>query len=446
MQEQNQRLTSGWQAVYQWDEKRSFSRLLSRGPSPVCHCKPFSCKACPGKNDGAQTLTGVENVPRRIAMLPGHALHGTGLQNQMGPGILVSIGERRKFAVQLKICESTNCTLRAWVLQWFKWVLLSWSQKQTRKPIFQCLANKNDSIVWLVDIGLLASRILIRGLSRKPNTMKTCWDIWSRTPTHKSATFGLITKIWFWQLVESKTRTYHGQVGLGRMAGRRGGVEQDWVQKELFAQETSVPCTPQGIEETCHRNFTPEAQTSEILFKPNAGTKPELDPRPITTSFAVFPVYSLNPSKRWRASHRAQQCFADKPCMKWMINFQWLLVYLSASGDEKRLLSCWRTVNQAVVKRGFGSSSGTIGFENCRKTLFLWRTTSSSFCANCPRPATPSCNGPPLNNLPAVSSGFKMGVNIFSLFFASHPTLYILSFYTWSPAFPKNVDCKCSCP
>ena len=40
--------------------------------------------------------------------------------------------------------------------------------------------------------------------------------------------------------VESKTRTYHGQVGSGRPAERPGGVGQDGVPTELFAQETKV--------------------------------------------------------------------------------------------------------------------------------------------------------------------------------------------------------------
>ena len=48
--------------------------------------------------------------------------------------------------------------------------------------------------------------------------------------------------------VESKTRTYHGRVGSGRAAARRGGVGQDWVLTELFAQETRDPRTFQGIE------------------------------------------------------------------------------------------------------------------------------------------------------------------------------------------------------
>ena len=51
-------------------------------------------------------------------------------------------------------------------------------------------------------------------------------------------------------LVESKTRTYHGRVGSGRTAGRRGGVGQGWVLTEFFAQETRAPRTLQSIEET----------------------------------------------------------------------------------------------------------------------------------------------------------------------------------------------------
>ena len=50
--------------------------------------------------------------------------------------------------------------------------------------------------------------------------------------------------------VESKTRTYHRRVGSGRLAVRPGWVGQDWVPTELFAQDTRVPRTLQGIEET----------------------------------------------------------------------------------------------------------------------------------------------------------------------------------------------------
>ena len=46
------------------------------------------------------------------------------------------------------------------------------------------------------------------------------------------------------KLTESKTRTYCGQVGSGRPAEWPGGVGQDWVQTELFAQEAKVLRTP----------------------------------------------------------------------------------------------------------------------------------------------------------------------------------------------------------
>ena len=52
------------------------------------------------------------------------------------------------------------------------------------------------------------------------------------------------------ELVESKTQTYHGRVASGRTAGRRSGTAQDGTPTERFAQETSVPRTPQGIEDT----------------------------------------------------------------------------------------------------------------------------------------------------------------------------------------------------
>ena len=52
MEEQNQRLTRGWPVV----DKRLISGtasalrswLLTSVPTPICLCKPFSCKACPG--------------------------------------------------------------------------------------------------------------------------------------------------------------------------------------------------------------------------------------------------------------------------------------------------------------------------------------------------------------------------------------------------------------
>ena len=54
----------------------------------------------------------------------------------------------------------------------------------------------------------------------------------------------------FYVPVESKTRTYHGRVGSERPVQRPGGVGQDWVPIELFAQETKVKSYLEGIEET----------------------------------------------------------------------------------------------------------------------------------------------------------------------------------------------------
>ena len=64
--------------------------------------------------------------------------------------------------------------------------------------------------------------------------------------------------------VGSKSRTYHGQVGSGPTAGRRGRVGQDWTPTKQFAQETSVPRTLQASK-TRRSNVSPEARTSEIL-------------------------------------------------------------------------------------------------------------------------------------------------------------------------------------
>ena len=52
-EEQNQRLTRGSSAVHPWfisgTKSALRSWLLTSVPTPFCLCKPFSCKACPGK-------------------------------------------------------------------------------------------------------------------------------------------------------------------------------------------------------------------------------------------------------------------------------------------------------------------------------------------------------------------------------------------------------------
>ena len=62
------------------------------------------------------------------------------------------------------------------------------------------------------------------------------------------------------KLTESKTRTYHGQVGSGRPADWPGGVGKDWVQKKLFAQEAQVLRAPPASKKQLF-NFFPAART-----------------------------------------------------------------------------------------------------------------------------------------------------------------------------------------
>ena len=50
--------------------------------------------------------------------------------------------------------------------------------------------------------------------------------------------------------VDSKTRTYNGKVGLGCTARQQDGVGQDRTPTEQFAQDTCVPRTIQGIEDS----------------------------------------------------------------------------------------------------------------------------------------------------------------------------------------------------
>ena len=78
--------------------------------------------------------------------------------------------------------------------------------------------------------------------------------------------------------VEFKTRTYHGRFGSGRTAGRQSGVGGNLALTELVAQKTRVARSFQGIEETTLERLS-RSTTSEILCKPNAGTKSAVDSR-----------------------------------------------------------------------------------------------------------------------------------------------------------------------
>ena len=72
MEEQNPRLTTGSSAVYQRFMTGTRSALSSwlptSGTTPYCLCKPFSCKACPGKR---RRSTG-RQPGRKSASRPGH--------------------------------------------------------------------------------------------------------------------------------------------------------------------------------------------------------------------------------------------------------------------------------------------------------------------------------------------------------------------------------------
>ena len=79
------------------------------------------------------------------------------------------------------------------------------------------------------------------------------------------------------QPVESKNRTYHWCVGMERTGGWPGGVGQDWMPTELFAQETSLPRTLQSIEDTSP--CPPRSTNKRNPMQTDGGTKPAVDNR-----------------------------------------------------------------------------------------------------------------------------------------------------------------------
>ena len=96
------------------------SWLLTNVPSPICLCKPFSCKACPGKmttpaqRQAAEGLDMSQSKKSRFpsrSLIPGHALHEKGLQRQIGVGTLLSSQKRRALFVprfNRTFCSSTG--------------------------------------------------------------------------------------------------------------------------------------------------------------------------------------------------------------------------------------------------------------------------------------------------------------------------------------------------
>ena len=72
-------------------------------------------------------------------------------------------------------------------------------------------------------------------------------------------------------IIESKTRTYHGQVETECTVGRRGGVGQNWTPTEQAAQETGVARTLQGIEGTSPERLprsTPVEPKTRTHYRP----------------------------------------------------------------------------------------------------------------------------------------------------------------------------------
>ena len=67
--------------------------------------------------------------------------------------------------------------------------------------------------------------------------------------------------------VESKNRTYHGRIGSERPAERPGGVVQNCMPTELFAQDTKFHRSHQGIKKTTPERLS-RSTKSEILCKP----------------------------------------------------------------------------------------------------------------------------------------------------------------------------------
>ena len=58
-------------------------------------------------------------------------------------------------------------------------------------------------------------------------------------------------------LVESKTRTHHGQIGSGgaRRGGWAGRARQKGTPTGLFAKGTIIPRSLQGIEDNCREHL-----------------------------------------------------------------------------------------------------------------------------------------------------------------------------------------------
>ena len=78
--------------------------------------------------------------------------------------------------------------------------------------------------------------------------------------------------------VQPKTQTYHGQDGSEHTAGRRGGARQDGTATGQCAQDTNVPLTPGGIEDTSPERIS-RGTKKRNLMQTDGGTQRAVDPR-----------------------------------------------------------------------------------------------------------------------------------------------------------------------
>ena len=120
---------------------------------------------------------------------------------------------------------------------------------------------------------------------RRPAAVPNCpaqgmSEVWNRQVPDSKVVYGSRTCIAPVEStpVEPKTRTYYGRFGSGRPAdGRAGsgriGCQQNWSPRR------QASLVPSRASKTRRLNVFPEARTSEILCKPNAGTKSAVDPR-----------------------------------------------------------------------------------------------------------------------------------------------------------------------
>ena len=122
-------------------------------------------------------------------------------------------------------------------------------------------------------------------------------------------------------LSESENPDIPRAVGSERPAGWPGGVGQDWMPTELFAQETKS-IVPSKASKTRRLNVSPEARTSEILCKPMEEQNHRLTPvhniiRFITRgllscakrNIASLSLTCMN-SRNWHALFCSRTCLA----------------------------------------------------------------------------------------------------------------------------------------